>query len=211
LPIARGQDWGEPGALRDGAAVVGSDQDLMAAVLDEVTNDSVAEVGLLGGDLHRTLGSPNHVEADLRAGLGTRVSIDVAKVDLTRTDDSVQTEWFCAHLVAFEGRRRLFSGRTVVVMNAAFRGAENLGPRAHPNDGLLDVTDGELALSDRVRAARRTTTGTHIPHPSLDTSRTRSLDVEFTNPATVILDGRNVGRAVSMTVRCIPDAVAVVV
>ncbi len=211
MPISRGEDWGEPGTLAEDALVVGSDAALIEAVHEDLEDGRVAEVGLLGGDLHRTLGSPRHDSDDLRAGRGTRVVIDLARVELVRHDGTLSTAWFCAHLVAFERTSRLFASRTVVVMNAAFRGADNLGPRAHPNDGLLDVTDGRLPLWDRLRASGRTRSGTHVPHPDLATSRVRSLEVGFDEPATLFLDDRDLGPFKSISVRCIPDAVTVVV
>ena len=37
-------------------------------------------------------------------------------------------------------------------MNAQWLGDWDLGPRSHPNDGLLDVTDGTLPFGDRWKA-----------------------------------------------------------
>ena len=40
-------------------------------------------------------------------------------------------------------------------MNAQWVGGLNLGPRAHPNDGLLDVYDARLGLTDVVKVRAR--------------------------------------------------------
>ena len=55
--------------------------------------------------------------------------------------------WFVAHLVA---RRSWWRGRVVAAMNAQWLGAWDVAPRAHPDDGLLDLLDGDLSLGDRL-------------------------------------------------------------
>lgn len=209
MTIRRGAPWGEPGALADDGVVLDSD----AAAADLLGGGPEAgagpvEVGVVGGDLHRTLGAPRHDEADLRAGRGTRFPVDLGLVDLTRPDGTVERRRFLAHLVA--GGARLWSGRTLVVMNASFLGEANLGPRAHPNDGLLDVTEGSLRWTDRRAAARRATTGTHLPHPDLRERRTASYRFESDRPVHVRLDGRDAGTALVLDIRCEPDAAVVV-
>ena len=57
---------------------------------------TVVEVGLLGGDLHRTLGAPHHDEDDLRAGRGMRFPMDLGTVSVDGGPPMV----FVAHLVA---------------------------------------------------------------------------------------------------------------
>src|SRR5690606_1586121 len=55
VTIRRGEPWGAPGRLPEGAPIARDDQELaeLAATADEGT-----VVGLTGGDLHRTLGAP---------------------------------------------------------------------------------------------------------------------------------------------------------
>jgi diacylglycerol kinase family enzyme len=107
--------------------------------------------------------------------------------------------------------RTLFSSRTIVVMNGTHLGDLDLGPRAHPDDGLLDVTDGRLRLADRLRAGTRMRTGSHLPHPDLTTSRSASFSATFARPAAVFVDGVGAGDVTELAVRCLPDALVVVV
>lgn len=211
MTIRRGRDWGAPGPLAPGAPVVDTDAALVRAVLPAVEAGHPMEVGLVGGDLHRTLGSPRHTVAELRAGEGMRLPVDLAEVVLHRPDGTEDRTWFCAHLVAMEARGPLFAGRTVVLMNAAFRGGDNLGPRAHPGDGLLDVTDGRLGWWERRLARARLATGSHLPHPGLQVARRASVELTFAAPARVTLDGNEAGSAVALEVACRRDAVTVVV
>lgn len=169
---------------------------------------ALGDIGLLGGDLHRTLGAPAHSEADLRAGEAMRFPIDVGVVRIGGRE-----RVFVAHLVAHERRRaRWFSGRSVAVMNAGFVDDLDLGPRSHPNDGMLDVTDGALPRPERRQGRRRARTGSHLPHPALTTLRVREWELHATGdrPLHVWLDGVHVGTTSSAPIRCLPDAAVVI-
>jgi diacylglycerol kinase family enzyme len=96
-------------------------------------------------------------------------------------------------------------------MNAEWLGDWRLGPRAHPGDGLLDLTEGQLGLRDRLHARRRAPTGDHVPHPGLRTRRAAHHHLRFERPVTVRLDGARVGRFRSIEVTCEPDSLIVVV
>jgi diacylglycerol kinase family enzyme len=159
-------------------------------------------IGLLGGDLCRTLGGTGD-EARLRSAEAVTVRVDVGAVLLDGA-----AHWFVAHLIA---RRSWWWGRTVAVMNAEFLGSWDLGPRAHPGDGLFDITDGTLPLGDRLAASRRARTGTHLPHPALTTRRADAWQTDLRPPLDVWLDGQRVGRASHLSVRVEPEALAVVV
>ena len=58
------------------------------------------------------------------------------------------------------------------MLNADRIGAWDVAPRAHPNDGQLDVVevDASMGLRDRWQASRRLATGTHVPHPAIHTA-----------------------------------------
>ncbi len=211
MTIRRGQHWGEAGPLHADCPVAASDAELTALVRDAVPSGAAVECGLIGGDLHASMGSPRHDVEALRAGAGMRFPVDIGEAVLRWKDGRTQKEYFAAHLVAVEGGGPIFSHRTVVVMNASHRGTSDLGPRAHPNDGLLDVTEGRLGTWDRVRARRRLPTGSHLPHPDLSTSRVHTLEVSFQRPARLSLDDRDLGWVDSLVIRCLPDAATVVV
>jgi len=230
VTIRKGQTWGSAGPLSPDAVVVGDDAAaaaLLQAAFDErIASDpdpglwapgSLGELGLVGGDLHRTLGSPRHDESQLRAGEGMRFPVDLGLVELGPADGGPRRLVFLAHLVAFGSGptgwwdRRWWRGRTVVAMNAAFVGEANLGPRAHPDDGRLDVTDGALGWTDRRRAVRRQPLGAHVPHPELAERRTRDLTVTADEPLQLELDGVAVGAFGGFRVRCLADALTIVV
>lgn len=96
-------------------------------------------------------------------------------------------------------------------MNAQWLGTWDVAPRAHPGDGLLDITDGTLRAGDRLEAHRRLPTGTHLPHPDLRTSRVAAEQFDLEPALDVWLDGERIGRTRHLSVRLEPDALRVVV
>jgi hypothetical protein len=165
-------------------------------------NEPVPPLGLLGGDLCRTLGGRGD-EGRLRSEEAMTFQVDLGEVLLDGT-----LHFFVAHLVA---RRSLWLGRAVVAMNAAWLGALNLGPKAHPGDGLLDVTDGRLRPGELLAARARAKLGAHMPHPRMSMRRVPAEQVHFDDPVVVRLDGRPVGSFRDLSIRVDPDALTVVV
>lgn len=201
MPIAKGQPWGAPGPLPDDAVLVRSDAEARR-VVEGARRDRRAfpPLGLLGGDLCRTLGGGAGGEARLRSGQGVRFPVDLGEVLL---DGRIHL--FVAHLVA---RSRLWR-RAFVAMNAQWLGDWNLGPRAHPNDGLLDTYDARLPLGQLLPVRARLHHGVHLPHPGIRERRAAALQIELDRPLPVRLDGTLVGPARTLAVRVQPDALVV--
>lgn len=196
MPVERGRDWGRTGRLPDDAPV---------AVGDVGAADLVGGphriIGLDGGDLARTLGMRPPYR---RSGDKQLVSIDAIEVEL----DDGSTHRFVAHAVL----GRPFVGReSVALMNAAFIGAHNLAPRAHPGDGQVDIVRLDLAVGDRLEARRRSLTGAHIPHPGISIRPGTSGRVEMSRRRSVTIDGRRRGRSASLSFRLLPGALEVAV
>ena len=203
MTIRKGEPWGEARPLPPDGVVVRSDAEARHVVTEaRRAGLPVPVLGLLGGDLCRTLGGRGD-EGRLRGEAASTVPCDlgVALVD-------GRLHWFVAHLVA---RRGWWRGRAWVVMNAAWLGPWNLGPRAHPGDGLLDVTDAAVPPGELLKVRSRLPQGAHLPHPALRTSRAAAAQVRLERPLPVRLDGEVVGDARSLSVRVEPDALTVVV
>ena len=114
---------------------------------------------------------------------------------------------FVAHLVA---RTRGWS-HVVAAMNAQFVGPWVLGPRAHPNDGLLDVYQADLSLPDRLKVRARVRHGAHLPHPRIKERRTAAMQIELEHPRPVYLDGERLDEGRNLFLRVEPDALTVFV
>jgi len=173
--------------------VVGSDaaaSDAAAAALGDHTPLPV--IGLLAGDLCRTVGGPGSRER-LHTDDAVTLPIDVCEAVI-----DAERRVFDAHVVA---HRSWWYGRLWAALNAEWLGDWDVAPRAHPGDGLLDVMDVSLSTRDRVRARRRLPSGTHVPHPRIRQQRVASIDVEFDRPLRIWVDGVPMGESRAIGVR----------
>lgn len=160
-----------------------------------------------GGDLLRTIG----VERPRAPAERHLYPIDVGLARLERRGREPVTVAFVAHLtVRDRPLAGLGPGLSVAVMNAAWLGRWRLGPRAHPNDGRLDVTEGTVGLTQRREANRRARSGTHLPHPGLGTSRVERWEASWNRPVAIWLDGVRRGRFHAVHVELVADAAAVI-
>jgi hypothetical protein len=202
MTVEKGKPWGAPAPLPDDGVVVRSDAEARR-VLTEARRDNrpFPTLGLLGGDLCRTLGGPGSPER-VRSSDAMTFPVDVGEVLVDG-----RLHLFVAHLVA---RNRWWT-RAFVAMNAQFVGDLDLGPRSHPGDGLLDTYDARLPVSQLVQVRARARTGSHLPHPGIAQRRTSAIQVELDRPLGVWLDGERIGAGRVLSVRLHPDAVRVVV
>lgn len=158
-------------------------------------------LGLVGGDLCRTLAGPRDEER-LRSERAMSFPVDLGQVLVDG-----RLHLFVAHLVA---RSRWWT-RAAVAMNAQWVGEWNLGPRAHPDDGLLDTYDCRLQLSDLAKVRRRLPAGAHLPHPRIAERRVPTWTVELGRALPVWLDGEVADEGRTLAVRVEPDALTVVI
>ena len=203
MTIEKGRPWGSAGPLAVDGVLAATDAEVRALVEQaRQAGRPPAEVGLVGGDLCRTVGGRGD-RARLATPDAVRLPVDVAAVTIDG-----ESHWFVAHLVA---RRSWWRGRVVAGMDAQWIGRWDVAPRSHPNDGLLDLFDGSPSLDDRWKARRRLITGTHVPHPAIVQRRTDALELELDPPLDVYLDGVKVGRGRHLEIRVEPDALTCVV
>jgi diacylglycerol kinase family enzyme len=157
-------------------------------------------LGLRGGDLCKTLGGRGDA-ARLRSPDAVTFPIDIAEVEVHGT-----SHFFVAHLVL---RNRLWT-RVTAVMNASLLGPWNPAPKAHPNDGLLDVLDARLRLGDLRAVRSRLPLGAHLPHPRIRHSRVAAIDLDA-DRRRLWLDGTPVEVSGPIRVTVHADALRVVV
>ncbi|MBV8979594.1 MAG: hypothetical protein JO086_01720 [Acidimicrobiia bacterium] len=202
MPISKNTPWGEPGVLPDDGVVVRSDAEARA-VIEQARAEGrpYPSLGLLGGDLCRTLGGAGD-EGRLRSPEAVRFPVDLGEALLDG-----RPFVFVAHLVA----RTRGWGHVAAAMNAQFVGRWVIGRRAHPNDGLLDVYQADLSLADRLKVRARLGHGEYLPHPGINERRTAAVEIELDRPLPVYLDGGRVGEARTLALRLDPDALTVVV
>lgn len=203
MTIEKHQAWGEHGALPADGVLVRRDADARTVVeRHRRAGTAIPTLGLLGGDLCRTVGGRGD-ETRLHSPEAMVLPVDLGSVLV----DGRQ-HWFVSHLVA---RRSWWRGRVVAVMNGQWIGAWDVAPKGHPNDGMLDVLDGDPSFDDRLKVRSRLATGTHVPHPAIATARVAALQLEFERPTPVWLDGERVGSARTLSIRTEADALTCVV
>ena len=199
MTIKRGEAWGATGSLPEDGIVVRTDAEAAEALEDARRRGRpLPTLGLLGGDLCRTLGGTGDA-ARLHSPEAMTFPVDLGEV---LADGRIHL--FIAHVVA--GSRLRF-----VAMNAQWLGQWNAGPRGHPNDGRLDVYEGQLSWFDWWQVRRRLPLGAHLPHPRIEERRVPAVQVTFPSPLPVHIDGRSIGKAENLSVRVAPDALRVVV
>lgn len=200
MTIEKGAPWGEPGCRGPATPVYGSDHELAAAAAAALDRGEHLEAAVAAGDVLANLG----VGAERAPSEQHRYIFDLGFVSL----DGGPAVPFVAHVLA---HRRFWAGDFAVVMNVGWLGSWYLGPRAHPNDGLLDVTAGRLDLRQRALARKRARTGTHLPHPDLSTHRSPRWQGLFEHPVRVIADDRTIGTATAIEAWIVPDGLTVIV
>ena len=203
MSLEKGRDWGHVGALPTDGVVVRTDAEARAVVTAaRRANEEVPPLGLLGGDLCRTVGGHGE-EAHLRSEAATRLTVDLGSVLVDG-----RLHWFVAHLVV---RRGWLRGPIFGAFNAQWLGPWDVAPRAHPGDGQLEVVEVTLSTGDRLKARRRLPLGTHVPHPGIRIQRADAVQHDVPNGHSVWLDGDRLGPAKALSIRLEPDALRIVV
>jgi len=203
MTIRKGQPWGEQRPLPPDGIVVTSDADARRIV--EAARRRGAHppvIGLLGGDLCRTLGGRGD-EVRLRSTEAMTFPVDVGAVVV----DGEQQHWFVAHLVAHTRSWR----HIYAAMNAEWYRGMDLGPRAHPDDGVLDTYVARLRLSDLPAVRARARRGSHLPHPRIQERRSRTTEVVFDRRLALELDDELIGHVRPLELVVEPDGLEVVV
>jgi diacylglycerol kinase family enzyme len=82
-----------------------------------------------------------------------------------------------------------------------------VAPRAHPNDGLVDLVEFAAAMGpgERWKAWRRLPAGAHVPHPAIKARRASAFQLDA-GGRHVWIDGVDLGPAGTLSVRVEPDA-----
>jgi hypothetical protein len=188
VTIQRGEPWGETVPRPTDVHVAFSDAELSALI------GSGDHLGIRGGDLFRTLGAP-----------ALRPTAQKLPMDLLSIVADGRPLRAVAHVVA---RRSWWFGPIVAIMNSDHLGTWNVAPRAHPNDGKLDVVSvgRGMTLRQRLQARTRLELGTHVPHPAIDVRTAMFFESTFERPLRLWVDGVRAGEVRHLRVDLEADA-----
>jgi len=205
MVIKHGQDWGREAIAPSDLVVASSDAELAAHVGDGKTN-----IVVTGGDMWRTIGADSRVVAIGESA--TCLPIDIMKVECRLADQSLVSKIAAANIVLrpMNVRGGWLRGSLTVVANAQFLGRWDVAPRGHPNDGRVEVTqvDRHMGLRQRLTARSRLSTGSHLPHPLIQTRSLKNFVCDGNDLAHHVLwlDGQCMGRVSSLSCEVCSDA-----
>ncbi len=190
MTIKKGEEWGRPVARPAGLRIAETDAELA----DMIAANLAAPLGVAGGDLYRSVGSPP-----------SRDEMHCLPVDILEVIADDRHTIAVAHVVA---RRGWWRGRIIAACNVDRIGEWDVAPRAHPNDGRFDVVEVDPAMSVRQRwqARRRVVTGTHLPHPHIASRTATEREWTFDRAHPIWVDGRHISDARHLRVSIRPDA-----
>lgn len=204
MPISPGSEWGASASIPQNAHVISSDRQLGVHLRDSSAKDVHGKSLLVtGGDITHVLGVKNR---SLDTGC-VRVVIDAIAVSYTDIHGSQHTD-VCVGSLSIS--RRFQRGTISVVTNSGLWRGYEVAPRAHLNDGKLDIFEvsGAMRWSQRRLMWRKTATGTHLPHPLLSYSQGDFFNWEG-NPLRLEIDGQFVASVTMVTCRVQSDCVQV--
>lgn len=169
MTIQKGQPWGVPIRVPLETRDIASDSDF--------AHGSQADIHVVtAGDVFCALGEPR---SPIVGEERTVVRIDALRCTVSTSHRDVV---LLAASSVTVGRWRTLPWRHqrfLCVTNPGIYQGRNIAPRAHPNDGYLDVVSIEAAMPWRQRfvSHQRAVSGNHLPHPHI--AVTRDTTAEF--------------------------------
>jgi len=193
VTIEKGAAWGTRGTAPADLVVADDEVALARAV-----GAGARHVALRDGDLLRALGLDDATPP--RAGEpALLLPCDALRVQI---DDAPPLTAVSTVVVGSTLRARF------IATSGGFVGRANVAPRAHPNDGLLDVlvVAPDMPLRQWLAARQRMQLGDHLPHPHMEMRRAAMHDISFDSAELVRIDGTKHGRARRVRIEVLPDA-----
>ena len=204
MTIRKGEGWGQRIPMPVSIRQAESD-----AILSQCSRSDF--VSLVGGDIHRTLGSPRPVQDESEC---TLLFIDALQVRVLKSDGSEHQFTAASRVEIGSFLSPMGRGRYVCVTNGGIVNGRNLTPRAHPNDGRMDVMtiDSSMTFRHRLIARNKAVTGTHLPHPQISVRQIDSFDSrKVTRGEKLSIDGNVITNWSELFVTITPDYWQVVV
>jgi len=204
MPISPGSEWGAPSPIPDNAHTISSDRQLGLHLRDSSAKHIHGQsLHVVAGDITHVLG----VQDRPTKNDCVRVVIDAIAVSYTDAHGSVHSD-VCVGSLSIA--RRFLRGAISVVTNSGYWRGHEVAPRAHLNDGKLDIFEvsGAMRWSQRRLMWQKTALGTHLPHPLLSYSQGDFFHWEG-SPQRLTIDGQFVAVVTKVTCRVQSDCVQV--
>lgn len=203
MTIEKGQPWGHSIVVPTTTRDVDSDWQLARGNRDDIHI-------LLGGDLHSTLGKPTGITPGQ-----TRTLVQIDAVECTLKNESGTGSVLASATIEIGRWVSAFRRhRFIVLTNGGLLDGSHVAPRAHPNDGCVDVMsiNSSMPWRDRVLSKRRARTGAHLPHPHITVNRGDTFTfVREYKREKLLIDGQEMKSWKSVEIKVLPDYWQVIV
>ena len=204
MPITPGSPWGTTSPIPERVHRLSSDRELGTFLRDNTAQHIHAQsLFLQSGDIARSLGV-NRTAKDTEC---LRVVIDAISVSYT---DANGVGYSDVCIGSLSIARRFLRGAVSVVTNSGYWRGHEVAPRAHLNDGKLDIFEmsGAMRLGQRRLMWKKTKLGTHLPHPLLSYSQGDFFHWAG-SPQRLTIDGQFVAVVTKVSCRVQSDCVQV--
>ena len=194
MTIRKGEDWGSQFTMPNDCVVV--TDDASAARLQSQQTFYVT-----GGDLHEALGKPRQPVVGESCHM---LPIDAMQYTIQFSNG----EGLTALAISSIAIGRWYRGAFFVLSNSGFHKSRHLLPRAHPNDGFLDLLSlrSSMPLRQRFLFKRKSLISAHLPHPDIRVERLDSFNFTRTKAhEPLIIDGIEICSWSSISVTVRPD------
>ncbi len=174
MTISRLSPYGTSVVRPQHLGVLSSDREIAS---DYLRSDQRAFNTVIQGSIAQALGIASNDSSTNTRAMVTHVLIDLLQVEFGTTDtQNKPTSIVVAGSILLQ-HRTLLKTHLILSNSGIVRGRDVL-PRAHPNDGYVDVLNIDEAITTRQRlfAWRRAQTGSHLPHPHLRASRSTEFE-----------------------------------
>ena len=203
MTIKRGQDWGQLVERPDRLQIFDDDSSFGSFLSDNRALDwSSMNFAILKSEAARDLGLSG---ARTESSQMLRTSFDLIEVQ-AQVGDLRITRFLVGQAVLGNG---FFRGRTVGVFNVSFHAGRDWAPRAHPNDGKMDVVEfaEDMKFAQRFAAYRKLKTGSHLPHPDISYHQSTAYEYDDLRATRLTVDSLDLGAVKTCTFQVIVDAV----
>ena len=205
MTISKGQEWGRFEERPTDLQVAADDFSAGQLITDQILNlASPPNISITKSGLTRTLGIKN---ASHRNDQMLCTKFDVIEAVYTSANsDTATRRCFIGHANIYQ---KYFLGQIIAILNTSFIGNRDWAPKAHPNDGKLDVVelDGSMSSRQRLTAFRLMKSGSHLPHPKIRYTQKTEYVFIGEKSASMSIDGIRIGSIRRCVFRVLPDAV----
>ncbi|TSA51591.1 MAG: hypothetical protein D4R44_07725 [Actinobacteria bacterium] len=205
MVVSKGKYYGRAVPRPSELAILHSDAQLAARFsINERKNLGACTIS--HGSIARSLGI-----TDTKTVTETMHMIDIDLIDVqyrVKLDPLVTQKLVVAGNVVL--RNALWRKELIVVSNSGFVNNRDALPKAHPNDGLLDIltVSPNMSLRQRCVAMRRAKQGSHLPHPQMIASQNSTF--RWSGPALrMYADDVRINGVVWMQCDILPDALTI--